>query len=468
MKLKFKITLICIAAIFIAVVISDVIIISYCTNKVYEKTESSCKLKFDDVTKMYRLENDKTSVVADSNIYANMYFKRLQNDYVVCIDTMTGEEIYNHTVFSGEELMELCDVEAIHETEYEETGNYESSYGFARIKWKSRDIIIYGKGLGRLNIYHIFDITYIRQEIHRVISIMIILSLIVISVVVILVWVLLKREFRPLQQLSDSTKKIAGGNYGERVVIAKADEIGELGQQFNVMADAIEEKIDKLLEEERKKNVFMGNLTHELRTPLTAIYGYAQTMRAVKLSEEEEKKALEYVEKESLRLSRLSDKMLQLMGLKEGGSIEKRQIKIKSIINDSINACSKYIEAKNITVEVSVADESLIGDRDLMTEVLINLLSNAIRATGENGKIKLYVNKDNKEIVVEDEGMGMEKTEVDKILEPFYRIDKGRSRKEGGAGLGLSLVKEILLKHNMELKIESSLGVGTKMIIIYE
>lgn len=269
-----------------------------------------------------------------------------------------------------------------------------------------------------------------------------------------------------MQKLSESAKKIAGGNYSERVSVSNKDEIGELGEQFNVMADAVEERIAKLLEEERKKNVFMGNLTHELRTPLTAIYGYAQTMRAVKLTKEEEEMALKYVEKESLRLSRLSDKMLQLMGLKEGGSIEKRQIKIKSIFKDSVNACSSYIQSKNIIIEMSVGDEYLIGDKDLMTEAIINLLSNAIRASAENGKVKLYVV--DKEIVIEDEGAGMEKEEVDKISEPFYRIDKSRSRKEGGAGLGLSLVREILLKHNMEFKIDSKLGVGTRIIITYE
>ena len=123
-------------------------------------------------------------------------------------------------------------------------------------------------------------------------------------------------------------------------------------------------------------------------------------------------------------------------------------------------------QSKNITIEMSVGDESLIGDKDLMTEAIINLLSNAIRASADNGRIKLYVI--DKEIVIEDEGAGMEKEEVDKISEPFYRIDKSRSRKEGGAGLGLSLVREILLKHNMEFKIDSKLGVGTRIIITYE
>lgn len=467
MKLKFKITLICIVAIFTAVIVSDVIIISYYSNKVYEKTETSCKLEFDDVINMYRMEIYKASGVDDLSTYANLYFKKLQNEYVVCIDSTTDEEVYNHTVFSGEELKKLCGVESKNERiEYGESGGYEDRYGYVRTKWKSRDIIIYGKNIGKLHIYQVFDITYVRQEIQNLILIMVIVSLIVIFAVIVLVWTLLRRAFLPLQKLSESAKKIAGGNYSERVSVSNKDEIGELGEQFNVMADAVEERIAKLLEEERKKNVFMGNLTHELRTPLTAIYGYAQTMRAVKLTKEEEEMALKYVEKESLRLSRLSDKMLQLMGLKEGGSIEKRQIKIKSIFKDSVNACSSYIQSKNIIIEMSVGDEYLIGDKDLMTEAIINLLSNAIRASAENGKVKLYVV--DKEIVIEDEGAGMEKEEVDKISEPFYRIDKSRSRKEGGAGLGLSLVREILLKHNMEFKIDSKLGVGTRIIITYE
>ena len=463
MKLKFKITLICIIAIITAVIISDVIIVSYYAKKNNEEVMLSCKEQFFDTAKSYESEFHRMGRDTNVDIFADTYFKRLQNEYVVCINAIADKDIYNHTVFSAKEIKELCDVESVEEVSEPNEG---ISYGVTKTQWKSREIIIYGKRAGDINVYQVFDVTYVKEEIENLLFSMVIVSLVVIFIVVVLVWTLLKKAFKPLHRLSDSAKKIAGGNYSERVDITKTDEIGELGKQFNTMADAIEEKIAKLLEEEKKKNVFMGNLTHELRTPLTAIYGYAQTMRSVKLSKEEEDRALEYVEKESLRLSRLSDKMLQLMGLKEGGSIEKRQIKIKSIFQDSINACSSYIQSKNIIIEMSVEEESLIGDRDLMTEAIINLLSNAIRASAENGRIKLYVR--NKEIVIEDEGAGMEKVEVDKITEPFYRIDKGRSRKEGGAGLGLSLVREILLKHNMELKIESKLGVGTRMIIKYE
>lgn len=463
MKLKFKITLICILAIFTAVIISDVIIVSYYAKKNNEEVIVSCKEQFFDTAKLYESEFNRLGREVNGDIFADTYFKKMQNEYVICINPETDKEIYNHTVFSAKEIVKLCDVESLQERSELNEG---ISYGVAKTQWKSREIIICGRRVGTVNVYQVFDVTYVKEEIKNLLLSMVIVSFVVILIVIVLVWTLLKKAFLPLQKLSESAKKIAGGNYSERVSVSNKDEIGELGEQFNVMADAVEERIAKLLEEERKKNVFMGNLTHELRTPLTAIYGYAQTMRAVKLTKEEEEMALKYVEKESLRLSRLSDKMLQLMGLKEGGSIEKRQIKIKSIFKDSVKACSSYIQSKNIIIEMSVGDESLIGDKDLMTEAIINLLSNAIRASAENGRVKLYV--EDKEIVIEDEGAGMEKEEVDKILEPFYRIDKSRSRKEGGAGLGLSLVREILLKHNMEFKIDSKLGVGTRIIITYE
>lgn len=463
MKLKFKITLICILAIFTAVIISDVIIVSYYAKKNNEEVMVSCKEQFFDTAKSYESEFNRLGREDYRDIFADTYLKKMQNEYVICINPETDKEIYNHTVFSAKEIERICDVESLQERSELNEG---ISYGVAKTQWKSREIIICGRSVGGINVYQVFDVTYVKEEIKNLLLSMVIVSFVVILIVIVLVWTLLKKAFLPLQKLSESAKKIAGGNYSERVSVSNKDEIGELGEQFNVMADAVEERIAKLLEEERKKNVFMGNLTHELRTPLTAIYGYAQTMRAVKLTKEEEEMALKYVEKESLRLSRLSDKMLQLMGLKEGGSIEKRQIKIKSIFKDSVNACSSYIQSKNIIIEMSVGDEYLIGDKDLMTEAIINLLSNAIRASAENGRVKLYV--EDKEIVIEDEGAGMEKEEVDKILEPFYRIDKSRSRKEGGAGLGLSLVREILLKHNMEFKIDSKLGVGTRIIITYE
>jgi signal transduction histidine kinase len=229
------------------------------------------------------------------------------------------------------------------------------------------------------------------------------------------------------------------------------------------MAEAVEISTRNLEESEKRKTLFMGNLTHELKTPMTAISGYAQTLLSTKISRENQEAALLYIYEECGRLERLSKKMMKLLELEQDTELSFTDTPVEQLFEASAAACRVLLEEKQITLECSQKGEHFNMDVDLMTDVLINLIDNAVKASDAGGKILLRAYGDC--IEVQDFGRGIPAEEQEKILEPFYMIDKSRSRQNGGAGLGLALVAVILKKHGVSLRIESSEGVGTRMIL---
>jgi signal transduction histidine kinase len=233
------------------------------------------------------------------------------------------------------------------------------------------------------------------------------------------------------------------------------------------MAEAVEQRSEKLYEEQRKKTLFMGNLTHELKTPMTAIMGYAETLLTTKLTREDEEEALAYIYSECGRLERLSHKMMQLLELEntnENGEIVKTNTPVREIFDASAESCSRLISEKNIQLHIEENGERFLMDVDLMTDVMVNLIDNAIKASKTGGSIYLISGTDENGhtfIEVMDEGVGIPDEEKSKITEPFYMVDKSRSRKSGGAGLGLALVKLILEKHGLSLEIRDGEKCGT-------
>lgn len=276
-------------------------------------------------------------------------------------------------------------------------------------------------------------------------------------------FVVLRRVFKPLQELNETTQQMARGFYDRRLCIRQKDEIGQLGESFNKMAEAVEERTYVLEESERKKTLFMGDLTHELKTPMTAISGYAQTLLSTKLSEQQQEDALLYIYEECGRLERLSHKMIKLLELEQDHELELADTPVADVFEAVRNACSVLLKEKQVTLEICQHGECFPMDADLMTDALINLVDNAVKASSEGGKIILKAEASC--IEVQDFGHGIPAGEQQNILEPFYMVDKSRSRQYGGAGLGLALTAVIVRKHHMSLGIESEEGKGTKIIL---
>ena len=226
-------------------------------------------------------------------------------------------------------------------------------------------------------------------------------------------------------------------------------------------------KITKPLEAANEaQRQLIGSMSHELKTPLTAIKGYSETLLNVKLSEEQMQKSLKYINTESGRLSRLSEKMMELTKLYEPDcKIELHQILVEELFQDVENNVIHKLEEKGMTL---VREGNYQGikknmDKDLMTSFLINLINNSIMASKPESRI--FMGADKEAIWVRDEGCGIPPKEVDKVCKAFYRVDKSRARKSGNMGLGLALCEQIAKVHQTTMKIESEVGKGTKISI---
>lgn len=226
-------------------------------------------------------------------------------------------------------------------------------------------------------------------------------------------------------------------------------------------------KITKPLQDVNEaQRQLIGSMSHELKTPLTAMKGYSETLLSVKLSEEQREKALLYINRESGRLSRLSEKMMELTRLYEPEcSITLTEVSVEDLflaVSESVG--HRLLEQKlSLVFEGAYQGMKKKMDVDLMTSFLINLINNSIMASTEGSRI--YMGADEKTIWVRDEGCGILPEEVEKVKKAFYRVDKSRSRKSGNMGLGLSLCEQIAAVHHGSMEIVSKVGEGTKVLM---
>lgn len=364
-----------------------------------------------------------------------------------------GEEIYNLTVFKQKDLNAL---------EYMYIS--EPDLKMAQMEWENQLFFVYNKNVGdKYIIYKLEDITYVWGRMRLLGFGLVVLTCIITMAVCLLLFMVLNKVLFPLQQLNAGAKQIARGQYDERIRVERKDEIGELSENFNQMAEAVQFRIEKLKEAEWKRTLFMGNLTHELKTPMTAISGYARTLLTVKLPEEDKEEALSYIYEESCRLERLSRKMMDLLLLEENDNIHLEETAAGVLFHRAAEACSHSLEQEGIRLECKEKGEVYLVDADLFTEVLINLIDNARKASRRGDRILLSALGNT--ICVRDFGTGIPEEERERILEPFYMIDRSRSRKSGGAGLGLAITAMILKRHNCRIRIESEMGQGTRIIL---
>ncbi|MCD8074231.1 MAG: HAMP domain-containing histidine kinase [Lachnospiraceae bacterium] len=314
---------------------------------------------------------------------------------------------------------------------------------------------------------HYRDVTVIFRESRLLFLRGIIISLALALILGLALMLIIRRLFVPLYQLKDTANVIADGQYEERVPLKrrigkKEDEVTEIALAFNRMAENVDEHIRTLDEMNEKQRMLLGALSHELKTPMTSIQGYAELLQRVQLSPERQASALNYIEQESRRLSRLSVKMLQLLELSDESDIESKDISVETLFSKAKDIVQKRLEEKEISLQLIVdSDLTVTGDEDLLLSLLTNLIDNARKASPQGSTITLSAYSEG--LYVQDEGCGIAPEEQKKILEPFYMVDKARTRQEGGAGLGLALCAQIARLHGGRIEIESIPGKGSRI-----
>lgn len=455
-------------AVLIATIIVDVLVWNVERKNIMSETTSNALNEMYSLADAYNQTFERSQFTSNSDevmdIQLQYFFKTRLDEYTICVryqeidgtlvnDAEHGYFVYNHTVLS------LDDVE---NNDYNSIANETISYGTLHYQ-DSEYLICKYTTKNRLSIYHLTCIDYAKDKLRNLTMYMIVITFSVMVVMSIIVALILRHSLRSLKELNATAADIAKGNYDKRVNVRGKNEIATLGTTFNQMAEAVETRTKSLEESERQKTLFMGNLTHELKTPLAAISGYAQTLLTVRLDEADEAEALGYIDEECKRLERLSKKMLRLLELDTEQKLELHEIPVRQLFERTGRLCRKLLETKGVTLQYEEHGECFLAEEDLMTEVLVNLVDNANKASKQGDTIRLIAN--DHQILVQDTGCGIPEEEQKKILEPFYMIDKSRSRKNGGAGLGLALTALILKRHDVTLAIESEEGKGTTMIL---
>jgi len=277
----------------------------------------------------------------------------------------------------------------------------------------------------------------------------------------------------PIMKMKEAAERIAKGDFGSKVKIRGGDELGELAESLNRMADELQLQMDRLRQMDRIRGDFVANVSHELKTPLTSVMGFVETLEDGAINDKENaKKFLAIIKKHTARIRNIIDDLLRLSELESADgslSLKKARFDLKDLIDEVVTGFGHALGEKRQTlaVESTGRDFSIEGDRDKLEQVFVNLIDNAVKYTKEGGQIKAFLLEQDKavRVTVEDNGIGIPKEDIERVFERFYRVDKARSRELGGTGLGLAITKHIVLAHNGNIGIESEVGRGTRVIV---
>lgn len=274
---------------------------------------------------------------------------------------------------------------------------------------------------------------------------------------------------KPLKKLQALTLEISNGNYQARIKnpkrTMKSPEFIILANSFNEMTKKIETYTNELKDYSKRQEQFVASFSHELKTPLTSIIGYADYLRTYTSHENQE--LINYIYKEGKRLEELSLHLLDLNLLKNENIILQK-INTKALAKEVFYSLNPLEEKYHTKIDINLEECFILAEPSLIKSLIYNLVDNACKASSKQIIIKGTVVNSGYNLEVIDNGKGIPESSLKKVTEPFYMVDKSRARKQGGSGLGLSIVNSIASLHQTKLKIKSRVGVGTTMSIELE
>ena len=285
------------------------------------------------------------------------------------------------------------------------------------------------------------------------------------AVIALVLGILLSRTLtRPIRELTQATHAVSEGNLSQQVPVRSNDELGELAQAFNKMSSELSRSINA-----RKQ--MTADIAHELRTPLSLIIGHAEAVHDGVLPPTREN--FEIIREESTRLEHLVND-LRILSLADAGelSIQPQPIQPQRLLQDIASTYQYEAQRKNVKLELEIASPlpTIEVDPGRMTQVLTNILENALRHTPEDGRIVLSAKGvgDRVELAIQDSGPGLAAEDLNRIFDRFYRTDASRQRDgafAGGSGLGLAIARSIVQAHGGSIVAESEPGKGLRVIL---
>lgn len=264
-----------------------------------------------------------------------------------------------------------------------------------------------------------------------------------------------------INETLDALSRISKGDFSISLKVEEHDPFTELNRSVNAMAR-------ELSSMETLRQDFISNVSHEIHSPLTSISGFAALLKTDSISDVQRTHYLDIIETESKRLSKLSDNLLKLSSLEaQAIPLSRHEFRLDKQMRNAVLMFEPQWSGKNITVSAELENAVICADEELLSQVWINLLHNAVKFTPEGGEIALALcqREDTIECRIKDSGTGIPEADQIHIFERFYKVDKARDRSIGGNGLGLSLCKKIVELHGGAITLESAPGEGTTFIV---
>ncbi|PKM71421.1 MAG: hypothetical protein CVU92_08550 [Firmicutes bacterium HGW-Firmicutes-17] len=264
---------------------------------------------------------------------------------------------------------------------------------------------------------------------------------------------------KPIKAVSEATKKVADGDFDIRLKVTGKDELAVLAQNFNIMTAALSRN-DYIHRD------FVSNVSHEFKTPIASIKGFGKLLKDPDISETQRQEYIDIIVDESDRLWKLSSNVLKLSELENGVlGLKKEAFALDESIRRVVLLLQEKWEAKNIDLDIQLDEITYKGDQELMAQVIINLLTNAIHHSPVDGEIRIDLHATAKEITITiaDTGKGISRADQEKIFDRFYKADQSRSTP--GTGLGLTISQRIVSLHGGTIAVESELEKGSSFFV---
>lgn len=464
-KLFGKISKIIIKASLIAIVI----MIFFCSVTI---KQYFFKLKLDEIRtslsntlKDYKYNDDK--------LYNDLENKFSDNLIIRCYDTSEEYvfDLYNCDDKSKQQQFSKNDVDRALNPYIKTVLSGNSVKGVTKLYGLEGDVILIGEPIksDKTVTGAVFIIKFTKEFSKSLAGLYLVLMISVILVLVstsIPIYILIKKLFKPLGDMTKATIAMAGGDYSVRIKDIYDDDMGELIKAFNNLASKLEvnDQEAKLLEQMRRD--YVANISHELKTPITSIRAVAETLNDDLIVDRiDKKKYYSMILRESMRLETLIKDMLELSRLQSKNiSLEKSYVNLKDIVEEvyeKFEVISQDLGIDFIVDSIKEDIPSIFTNYNRIIQVLIILLDNAFKFTDEDGIVKLNIKyyTDYINISVLDTGVGINNEDIPFVFDRFYKADKART--SGGTGIGLSIAKEIISNLNEDIYVESDIGKGS-------
>ncbi|MFE6073835.1 sensor histidine kinase [Paenibacillus sp. NPDC057886] len=314
---------------------------------------------------------------------------------------------------------------------------------------------------------------YISWNPHDLISLLInaMLGFIFFGLFIVIIGPLVKgREYDFLHEMIQALRSISRGDFRVNLDSAYVKRNGRPGHNhpFAELVDSINDMAANLKVMEDLRQEFISNVSHEIGSPLTSISGFARALKNKDMDQEKREKYLTIIETECVRLSRLSDNLMKLAVLDSTEhASHKTSYRLDRQLVTLVLACEPQWDDKKIDMNVELEEVEIFADEDLMIQLWINLIHNAIKFTPEGGKIDVFLtqSEDKVSVRITDSGPGITKQDQLRIFERFYKVDQSRTRSMGGSGLGLSIVHKIVEVHDGTISVFSEPGEGATFTV---